>query len=146
VPFEKAIDLIEDLETQHMLQLGLAQMSASPARQLASASEIRFVGLRNRMEVLIEVILPAALGANHLRHRRLVLAPCLFKCERPVERVGIFHRYDRGQRPAVLADREPLDDVEFLCVRRTEGIDVVILAACEPVSLSKIFDGICRIL
>src|SRR5215470_12738975 len=56
VPFEKAIDLVEDLETQHMLQLGLAQMSASPARPLASASEIRFVGLRNRMEILIEVI------------------------------------------------------------------------------------------
>ena len=115
-----------------MLRLGLAQMSASPARPLASASEIRFVGLRNRMEVLIEVILPAALGANHLRHRGLVLAPCLLKCERRVERVGIFHPYDRGQRPAVLADREPLDDVEFLGVRRTEGIDVVILAACEP--------------
>ena len=26
MPFEKAIDLVEDLETQHMLQLGLAQM------------------------------------------------------------------------------------------------------------------------
>jgi hypothetical protein len=24
VPFEKAIDLVEDLKTQHMLQLGLA--------------------------------------------------------------------------------------------------------------------------
>jgi hypothetical protein len=29
VPFERAIDLVEDLETQHTLQLGLAQMSAS---------------------------------------------------------------------------------------------------------------------
>src|SRR5262249_953190 len=94
-------------------------------------SEIRFVGLRNRMEILIEVI-RLILRANYLHHRRLVLAPCLFKCERPVERVGIFHRYDRGQRPAVLADREPLDDVEFLGVRRAERIDVVILAACEP--------------
>ena len=84
------------------------------------------------MEILIEVILPAALGANHLRHRRLVLAPCLFKCERPVERVWIFHRYDRGQSPTVLADREPLDDVEFLSVRRAEGIDVVIVAGREP--------------
>ena len=50
MPFEKAIDLVEDLETQHMPQLGLDQMSASPPRPLASASEIRFVGLRNRME------------------------------------------------------------------------------------------------
>ena len=83
------------------------------------------------MEILVEVIVHV-LGADRLRHRRLVLPPCLFKCERPVERVGIFHRYDRGQRPAVLADREPLDDVEFLCVRRTEGIDLVILAAREP--------------
>ena len=131
MPFEKAIDLVEDLATQHMPQRGLALMSPSPARPLASASEIRFVGLRNRMEILIEVI-GHVLGAYRLRHRHLVLAPCLFKCERPVERVGILHRYDRGQRPAVLADREPLDDVEFLCVRRTEGIDVVILAACEP--------------
>ena len=32
VPFEKAIELVEDLETQHMLALGLAQMSASTAR------------------------------------------------------------------------------------------------------------------
>ncbi len=77
------------------------------------------------MEILIEVIHPGALGANHLpHHRHLVLAPSLFKCERPVERVGIFHRYDRGQSPTVLADREPLDDVEFLGVRRAEGIDV----------------------
>ena len=56
MPSERAIDLDEDLETQHMLQLGLAQLSASLARPLASASEIRFVGLRNRMEILIEVI------------------------------------------------------------------------------------------
>ena len=62
---------------------------------LRAASEIRLGRLRNRMDVLIEV-LPAALGANHLRHRRRVFAPCLGKCERPVERVGIFHRYDRG--------------------------------------------------
>src|SRR5215475_10227503 len=103
----------------------------SPARPLASASEIRSVGLRNRMEILIEVIVHV-LGANRLPHRHFVLAPCLFKYERPVERVGIFDRYDRGQRPAVMADREPLDDVEFLCVRRTEGIDVMILAAREP--------------
>ena len=82
------------------------------------------------MEILIEVIVHV-LGANPLRHRQLVLAPCLFKYERPVERVGIFRRYDRGQRPSVLADREPLDDVEFLCVRRTEGIDLVILTAAS---------------
>jgi hypothetical protein len=31
MPFEKAIDLVEDLETQHTLQLGLVRMSASPA-------------------------------------------------------------------------------------------------------------------
>src|SRR5215467_14028357 len=84
------------------------------------------------MEILIEIIHPGALGANHLYHRHLVLAPGLFKCERPVERVGIFDRYDRGQSPTVLADCEPLDDVEFLGVRRAEGIDVVILAGREP--------------
>src|SRR5207245_7757430 len=87
LPFEKAIDLVEDLETQHMLQLGLAQMSASAARPLASASEIRFVGLRNRMEILIEVIVHV-LGANHLCHRHLVLAPCLCMFWRPGDRVG----------------------------------------------------------
>jgi hypothetical protein len=75
------------------------------------------------MEILIEVILPSILCANHFRHRHLVLVPCLFKCERPVERVGIFHRYERSQRPTVLADREPLDDEELLGVRRAEGID-----------------------
>src|SRR5262249_21841773 len=80
----------------------------------------------------IEVILASIFCANHLRHRRLGLTPCLFECKRPVERVGIFHTYDRGQSPTVLADREPLDDVEFLGVRRAEGIDVVILAAREP--------------
>src|SRR5262249_32299976 len=41
-------------------------------------------------------------------------------------------RYDRGQRPTILADREPLDDVEFLGVRRAEGIDVVIVAGRQP--------------
>src|SRR5579864_9404435 len=131
--YEKAIDLGEDLETQHMPQLGLDQLSASPARPLASASEIWSVGLRNRMEILIEVIV-RVLGANRLRHRcqrHLVLSPCLFKRERPVERLGIFDRYDRGQGPTILADCEPLDDVEFIGVRRAEGIDVVILAACE---------------
>src|SRR5258708_6449537 len=44
----------------------------------------------------------------------------------------VFHRYDRGQSPTVLADRQPLDDVEFLGVRRAEGIDVVKLAGREP--------------
>jgi hypothetical protein len=83
------------------------------------------------MEFLIEVILDI-LCANHLCHRRLVPAPRLFECERPVERVRVFHRYDRGQSPSVLADREPLDNVEFLGVRRAEGIDVVIPAAREP--------------
>ena len=93
----------------------------------------RFVNLRKRMEIMIEVIFPSVLCANHLRHhRRLVLAPCLFKCERPVERVGIFHRYNRGQSPTVLANREPLDDVESLGVWRAERIDVVILAGREP--------------
>ena len=98
----------------------------SPLHQKSALSACG-IGWRFLIEVIVHV-----LGANRLRHRHLVLAPCLFKRERPVERIGIFHRYDRGQRPAVLADREPLDDVEFLCVRRTEGIDVVILAACEP--------------
>jgi len=84
------------------------------------------------MEILIEVIHPGGLGANHLPHRYRILAPGLLECERPIERVGIFHRHDRGQRPAVLADREPLDDVEFLSVRRAEGIDVVIVAGREP--------------
>ena len=111
---------------QRLACRGYVQASSRPI-----GSEIRFVGLRNRMEILIEVIVHV-LGANRLRHRHLVLAPCLFKCERPVECVGIFHRYDRGQRPAVRADREPLDDVEFLRVRRPEGIDVVVLADCEP--------------
>src|SRR5215475_1157659 len=95
-------------------------------------SEIRFVGLRNRMEILIEVVHPGTLCASHLRHRHLVLAPCLFKCELPVERVGIFDRYDRSQGPTVLADCEPLDDVEFLGVRRAKGIDVVVLAGSKP--------------
>src|ERR1700682_3548634 len=40
----------------------------------ARRSEIRFVGLRNRMEILIEVIHTGAFGANHLPHRHLVLA------------------------------------------------------------------------
>src|SRR5436190_9399389 len=83
------------------------------------------------MEILIEMIRDI-LCANHLCHRRLVPAPCLFECERPVERVRVFHCYDRGQSPSVLTDREPLDNVEFLGVRRAEGIDVVILAAREP--------------
>ena len=75
------------------------------------------------MKILIEVILPAALSANHLCHRRLILAPCLFKRERPVERVRIFHPCDRGQSPAVQANREPLDDVEFLvCGVRKESM------------------------
>src|SRR5262249_11277725 len=84
------------------------------------------------MEILIEVIHPGTLCANHLRHRHLVLRPCPFKCERPVDRIGIFYGYDRGQSPTVLADCEPLDDVEFLSVRRAEGIDVVIIAGREP--------------
>src|SRR5262249_15971723 len=63
------------------------------SRQIGSRSEIRFVGLRKRVEIVIEVILPSVLRANHLRHRHPVLAPCLFKRERPVERVGIFYRY-----------------------------------------------------
>ena len=84
------------------------------------------------MEILIEVIHPGTLCANHLHHRHLVLAPCLFKCERPVERVGIFDRYNRGQSPTVLADCEPLDDVEFVCMRRAERIDVVKLPGREP--------------
>src|SRR4051812_3352056 len=83
------------------------------------------------MEILIEMI-PDILWANPLSHQRLVPTPCLFECEWPVERVRVFHCYDRGQSPGVLADREPLDNVEFLGVRRAEGIDVVILAAREP--------------
>jgi hypothetical protein len=65
------------LNTQHMLQL---EPSRCPPRLLdrSSASEIRFVGLRNRMEILIEVIVHV-LRANHLPHRHLVLAPRLFK-------------------------------------------------------------------
>ena len=50
------------------------------------------------MEILIEVIFPGILGANHLRHRHCGLSPCLFKCERPVEGVGILHHYDRGRQ------------------------------------------------
>src|SRR6195256_707906 len=83
------------------------------------------------MEILIEMIRDI-LCANPLSHLRLVPTPCLFECERPVERVRVFHCYDRGQSPSVLTDREPLDNVEFLGVRRAEGIDVVILAAREP--------------
>src|SRR3984893_3798569 len=108
------------------------KLSCRPLGPPIRRSEIRFVGLRNRAEIMIEVIYPGGLGANHLPHRHLVLAPGLFECERPVERVWIFHRYDRGQSPSVPADREPLDDVELLGVRRAEGIDVVILAAREP--------------
>src|SRR3954467_13983224 len=109
-------------------------MSPDPCttrRPVCCISEIRLVGLRERMEILIEMI-RGVLCANPLSHRRLVPTPCLFKCERPVERVRVFHCYDRGQSPGVLTDREPLDNVEFLGVRRAEGIDVVILAAREP--------------
>src|SRR5579864_6562897 len=84
------------------------------------------------MEIPVEVIHFLVLCANELRHRHLVLAPYLLKCERTVERVGIFDRYDRGQSPTILADREPLDDMEFLGVRRAEGVDVVILAGRKP--------------
>src|SRR2546429_9280997 len=82
------------------------------------------------MEILIEMIRDI-LCANPLSHLRLVPAPCLFECERPVERVRVFHCYGRGQSPGVLTYREPLDNVQFLGVRRAEGIDVVILAARE---------------
>jgi hypothetical protein len=80
MPFEKAIDLVEDLETQHTLQLGLVRMSASPARPLASGSEIRFVGLWNRMEILIEVIVTfsaqtvSAIATGFLRQAAISLA------------------------------------------------------------------------
>src|SRR6185436_19575044 len=83
------------------------------------------------MEILIEMI-REILCANPLSRIRLVPTPCLFECERTVERVRVFHGYDRGQSLGVLTDREPLDNVEFLGVRRAEGIDVVILAAREP--------------
>jgi hypothetical protein len=100
--------------------------SLSPKlRPLAAGSEIRFVGLRNRIEFLIREVLRLILGANHLR---LILAVCLFKCKRRVERLGIFHTCDRGRSPAVLADGKLPDNVEFIGVRRTEGIDVAILA------------------
>ena len=83
------------------------------------------------MKILIEMI-RGVLCANPLTHERLVPTPCLFECERPIERVRVLHCYDRGQSPSVLTDREPLDNVEFLGVRRAEGIDVMILAAREP--------------
>ena len=58
------------------------------------------------MEIMIEMI-SVILCANPLTYVRHVPAPCLFECERPVERVRVFHCYDRGQSPGVLADREP---------------------------------------
>src|SRR5262245_26749290 len=60
------------------------------------------------MKIVIEMIRDI-LCANPLSHLRLVPTPCLFECERPVERVRVFHCYDRGQSPSVLTDREPLD-------------------------------------
>ena len=72
------------------------------------------------MEIFVEVILAAILGANPLHHGHVVLAPGLLERERPVERVRIVQRYVCGQSSAVLADRELLHDMELLSMGRAE--------------------------
>ncbi|MNC93298.1 hypothetical protein D3C83_98930 [compost metagenome] len=79
------------------------------------------------MKVEVKVIDAFVLGADILLDRRIVPAPHLLQRQRPVERVRVVHRHDRGHALPVRRDGEALDDMQLLAVRRAEGIDVAVL-------------------
>src|SRR5882672_6441486 len=97
-----------------------------------SRSEIRFIGLRDRIEILLEMVDAAVIGANVLLDRHIVPAPNLLERERRVEGVLVFHLHDGGQAFAVRTDREVFHDVELVGVRRAEIVDEVVLASRQP--------------
>src|SRR5262249_18547899 len=86
------------------------------------ASEIGSLGLRNREQVLAEMI-PVVFGTDHLQERVRHLAPASHHVERFIESVRVVD-FDQGfQRPAIGGQLKPLDNVQLLAMRCTEPIE-----------------------
>jgi len=73
------------------------------------------------MKIVIEMIRDI-LCANPLSHLHLVPTPCLFECERPVERVRVFHCYDRGQSPISRRRTDRLESAETISASPPKSI------------------------
>src|ERR1700733_4246914 len=90
------------------------------------ASEIRRFGLRDREQVLAEMI-AVVLGTDHLQTLVLHRSPTLNHVERFVERIGILDGYHGFERLAVGGQLEALDDVLLFAVRRTIPVEEAIV-------------------
>src|SRR6266700_452942 len=92
-------------------------------------SEVGLAGHRYRIEILLEMVDAAVIGANRFLYRHIVPAPDVLQRERLVEGIGVFHFHDNSQIFCIRTDGEAFHDVELIRVGRAEIVDEMVWAA-----------------
>ena len=92
----------------------------------------RFFRDGNGIEIETKDIGAAIFRADRFRDLDFVPPPDVFQCQRPVERVRVFHGHDGGQALAIGRNREALHHMQLVGMRCAEIIDEVESAAFDP--------------